>query len=121
MPRTPADLAEHECLIFSHTSLRAHWTFDGPEGPTTVAIGGKLTMDSGEALLAAAVAGHGVILQPMELLHAAIQSGLLVPLLPGYQVPTRQFHVLHAPDRRVTPKLRSFLDFAAVEFGGDRF
>jgi DNA-binding transcriptional LysR family regulator len=78
-------------------------------------------MDSGEALLAAAMAGHGVILQPMELLRAGIQSGQLIPLLPGYHVPTRQFHILHAPDRRVTPKLRSFLDFAAAEFGEDRY
>lgn len=120
IPLTPADLAEHECLIFSHTGLRTHWSFIGPKGPITIPISGKLTMDSGEALLAAAVAGHGVILQPMELLRAGIQSGLLVPLLPGYHVPTRQFHVLHAPDRRVTPKLRSFLDFAAAQFGEDR-
>jgi DNA-binding transcriptional LysR family regulator len=120
VPQTPADLVEHECLIFSHTSLRTQWTFRGPEGQTTIPIAGRLMMDSGEALLASAVAGQGIILQPMELLHAGIQSGKLVPLLPGYQVPSRQFHILHAPDRRVTPKLRSFLDFAAAEFGGEK-
>jgi hypothetical protein len=27
-------------------------------------------------------------------------------------------HILYAPDRRVTPKLRSFIDFALARFGG---
>jgi DNA-binding transcriptional LysR family regulator len=116
-PKTPSDLANHECLIFSHTGLRTHWSFDGPGGNTTVPISGRLMMDSGEALLAAAMAGHGIILQPVELLRASISSGDLLPLLPGYEVPTRPLHILHAPDRRITPKLRSFLDFAAAEFG----
>jgi hypothetical protein len=30
-------------------------------------------------------------------------------------------HMLYAPDRRVTPKVRSFLDFAAAEFGAIDF
>lgn len=120
IPQTPADLSQHECLIFSHTSLRTEWTFDGPDGRSSVAIAGKLMMDSGEALLSAALSGQGVILQPLELLRQGIETGKLVPLLPGYQVPTRHLHVLYAPDRRVTPKLRSFLDFAATEFGSEK-
>jgi hypothetical protein len=27
-------------------------------------------------------------------------------------------HILYAPDRRITPKLRSFIDFAVARFGG---
>ncbi len=39
-------------------------------------------------------------------------------LLPDHAPPPRPMHVLHAPDRRITPKLRSFLDFLAARFGG---
>jgi hypothetical protein len=28
-------------------------------------------------------------------------------------------HILYAPDRRLTPKLRSFIDFAVGTFGRD--
>lgn len=116
-PRTPGDLVDHECLIFSHTRLRTHWAFEGPDGYVDVPISGRLTVDSGEALLQAAVAGLGIIFQPLELIRASIESGQLVPILPEYKIPTRPLHVLYAPDRRITPKLRSFLDYVVAEFG----
>jgi len=117
-PSTPDDLRNHECLIFSHTMLRTHWDFEGPEGNVSVPISGRLMIDNGEALLKAALAGLGIILQSSELIQSSLETGALVPLLPGYSVPTRPLHVLYAPDRRITPKLRSFLDFVSAEFGG---
>jgi len=73
--------------------------------------------DSGEALRMAAVAGQGILLQPLELVEADLAARRLVRLLPDYEPPTRPLHILYAPDRRMTPKLRSFLDFAVKVFG----
>jgi DNA-binding transcriptional LysR family regulator len=115
--RTPWDLQEHECLGFSHTELRTHWTFDGPEGRVIVPVSGRYMADHGEPLLCAALAGLGIMLQPLELVTRSLQQGALVPLLPDYPVPSRALHVLYAPDRRITPKLRTFLDFATTTFG----
>jgi DNA-binding transcriptional LysR family regulator len=58
-----------------------------------------------------------VMLQPVELVSHSLEQGALVPLLPDYPVPSRALHVLYAPDRRITPKLRTFLDFATSTFG----
>ena len=118
-PRRPQDLRKHECLVFAHTSMRTQWSFKGPDGPATVPIAGRFSTDSGEALRAAAVAGLGIILQPSELLAEDIESGRLTKLLSKYEPDPRPLHALYAPDRRMTPKLRSFLDFAAKEFGSD--
>jgi DNA-binding transcriptional LysR family regulator len=116
---TPLDLQDHECLGFSHTELRTHWTFYGPEGMIIVPVSGRLMVDHGEPLLCAALAGLGVMLQPLELVEPYLQQGKLVPLLPEFPVPARPLHVLYAPDRRLTPKLRSFLDFSTMAFGPD--
>jgi DNA-binding transcriptional LysR family regulator len=116
---TPWDLQDHECLGFSHTELRTHWTFDGPEGRIMVPVSGRLMVDHGEPLLCAALAGLGVMLQPLELVEPYLQQGKLIALLPDFPVPSRPLHVLYAPDRRLTPKLRSFLDFATMAFGPD--
>lgn len=115
--KTPMDLQDHECLGFSHTPLRTHWTFDGLEGRISVPISGRFMVDNGEALLSAAVAGMGIMLQPAELAAEELKAGRLVLVLPEYRVPTRPMHVLYAPDRRLTPKLRSFIDFAVEAFG----
>lgn len=116
----PNDLAQHECLGFSHTELRSRWTFIGSGGELiAVPVSGKLMVDNGEALLVAARAGMGILLQSSELVRDDIAAGRLVEILPEFPVPARAFHLLHAPDRRMTPKLRSFIDFAIATFGID--
>ncbi|MCP2010713.1 LysR substrate-binding domain-containing protein [Duganella violaceipulchra] len=114
---TPMDLAHHECLSFSYTELRTHWTFDGPGGLLTVPVTGRLMIDNGEALLIAARSGMGVLLQPAELVEPEIAAGRLVRVLPKYHPPSRPLHLLYAPDRQMTPKLRSFIEFAVAAFG----
>lgn len=115
--RTPMDLQQHECLGFSHTVLRTRWTFDGPGGRVSVPVSGRFMADNGEALLSAAIAGFGILLQPMELVSAELKSGRLVVVLPEYSALTQPLHILYAPDRRITPKLRSFIDFTLEAFG----
>ncbi|VWD35945.1 LysR family transcriptional regulator [Burkholderia lata] len=118
--RSPEDLAKHECLVFSHTALRTQWTFDGPDGRVSVPIKGRFSTNSGEALRSTAVAGMGVLLQPYELVEDEIAAGRLVRLLPEYEPPARALHALYASDRQMTPKLRSFLEFAVQRFGERR-
>lgn len=114
---TPEDLTHHECLGFLHTELRTTWTFDGPEGHKSVQVKGRLMSDSGEAIVAAGLCGRGVMLQPEELVTPYLISGQLVEIMPEYQAPKRPMHLVHAPDRRMTPKLRSFVDFIVANFG----
>lgn len=113
----PEDLSNHECLVFLHTTLRTQWSFNGSNGLVNVPINGKFSTDSSEALRASAIAGQGIILQPMELVIEDIEIGKLVRVLPAFEPVPRQLHALYTPDRRMTPKLRSFLDFAALKFG----
>lgn len=114
---TPDDLIRHECLGFSHTELRTTWAFDGPTGRETVQVKGHLMSDSGEAIVGAGLCGAGVMLQPSELVIPYLQSGQLIEILPEYKAPTRPMHLVHTPDRRMTPKLRSFVDFIVANFG----
>jgi DNA-binding transcriptional LysR family regulator len=116
-PKSPADLQRHDCLGFAFRSMGARWEFDGPEGHVSVPISSRLLMDSGEALLASALAGLGIMLQPAEMVLPEINAGRLVAVLPEYRAPSLPFHILYAPDRRPTPKMRSFIDFAASAFG----
>ncbi|WP_233888006.1 LysR family transcriptional regulator [Paraburkholderia flagellata] len=113
----PQDLAFHICLGFQHPELGSHWTFCGHQGVMSVPISGRLTVDSGEALMAAARAGMGLLLQPAELVEDDIAAGRLVEVLRDFPAPSRPLHILFAPDRRMTPKLRSFLDFFVKMFG----
>lgn len=63
------------------------------------------------------LAGFGIMLQSVELVADAPASGQLLALLPQYPPPGRPFHLRYPVDRRMTPKLRSFIDFAVQAFG----
>jgi DNA-binding transcriptional LysR family regulator len=118
-PRTPAELQQHACLGFAHGAIRDAWRFHGPDGPIAVPVTSRFVVNNGQALLNAALAGLGLIYQPAALLEPDLAAGRLVRLLPDHEPPPRPMHLLHAPDRRITPKLRAFVDFALARFGPD--
>lgn len=109
--REPEDLQQHECLIFSHTALQKAWRFSTRSGDITVPVQGRLQIDDNQALLNAALAGQGVLMQPEESLVEYLADGRLIPVLADYLVPSAPLHLIYAPDRRMTPKLRSFIEF----------
>jgi len=118
VPARPEELGGHECLGFAHWAPRGEWEFRDADGVISrVQIGGRVSINSGEALRSAALEGLGIILQPEGLLCDDIAAGRLVRVLPGYTPPSRPMHILFAPDRRPTPKLRSFIDAVVEEFG----
>jgi DNA-binding transcriptional LysR family regulator len=115
-PRAPGELTSHECLGFAYGVIRDQWSFRGLAGTEKIEVSGRLMVNNGQALLAAALAGLGILLQPVALVQDEIRVGRLVRLLPDYAPFSRPMHILYAPDRRITPKLRSFIDFAVARF-----
>ncbi|GLS41706.1 hypothetical protein GCM10010869_73030 [Mesorhizobium tianshanense] len=115
-PICPEDLRHHECLGFAYGFTRDRWRFTSPDGEEEIDVKCRTVANNGQALLTLALAGLGVLMQPEALVREALSTGDLVPLLADYAVPSRPLHILYAPDRRITPKLRSFLDFAVEKF-----
>jgi DNA-binding transcriptional LysR family regulator len=115
-PRQPSDLSKHDCLGFAGSAIEERWEFSGMDGNVAVVVKSRFSANSGQALKQAALAGLGIIFQPAELTRDQIRSGGLVRVLPKWNS-TRPMHLLFAPDRRITPKLRSFIEFAARRFG----
>lgn len=117
-PATPADLAKHRSVTFS-VSARSAWRMTGPEGTVSVKVPSTIQVDSGQAVRSAALNGLGIVMQPEVLLAGDVAAGRLVKLLPGYELPSRPMHIVYLRDRRMTPKLRSFIDFVVERFGPD--
>lgn len=62
-------------------------------------------------------AGIGILLQPNELVRDDLHADRLIEILPDFSVPVRPFHLGYALDRRMTPKRRSFIEFALETIG----
>lgn len=116
-PRHPADLERHNCLAFDTWGPDHRWRFS--QGDTTVAVHarGNFVSNHGHALLAAGLAGMGIVMQNDALLAAHLGSGALVQLLPAWELPSRAVHIVRRPEPRPSAKVRSFVDFALARLG----
>ncbi|PSH59040.1 LysR family transcriptional regulator [Phyllobacterium brassicacearum] len=119
VPATPEDLTDHECLGFAYWARPPldEWEFTDAKGVYKVKVHSRFLVNNGQALREAALDGFGIILQATDMLTEDLVSGRLMRVLPNYEGPSRPMHILFAPDRRPTPKLRSFVDFVAATFG----
>ena len=118
-PCKPEDLVRHECLVFVSWSglAYAEWRFTKAGRAHSVGVRGRFQINDGRALLAAALDGHGIILQPEVVVRDDLDAGRLVQVLPSYAPPSQPMHLLFAARRPQTPKLRSFIDCAVKAFG----
>lgn len=119
------ELAGHACLAYAYSArsewhgAAAEWRMTGPEGPAAVQVSSRIRCDNAQALRQAALAGAGVVMLPEVLLSQDITSGRLVALLPDYEFPSRPLSLVYLRDRRMSPKLRGFIDFIVERFGTD--
>jgi DNA-binding transcriptional LysR family regulator len=110
-PMHPSDLVHHECLRYIGWADGPRWTFSGPEGEIEVVVKSRLTINSAFAIRYAALAGAGIVLMRDELLAEDIAAGRLKVLLPDYKTQSRVRQILWLKNRKMTPKLRAFIDF----------
>jgi DNA-binding transcriptional LysR family regulator len=118
-PYSVADLANHNCLGYtlSETVAADRWSF-GADGAVTVSVSGNLRTNNGDALVAAALAGQGLIYQPIFLVSAELRSGTLIAVSldhPTIELPG--IFAVYPSDRRPPAKVRTFIDFLAQRFG----
>lgn len=111
-PSEPADLQRHECLGQAHWSQPANypWRFVRDGRIYALQVRSRLRVNDPKALLTAAIDGFGIVLIAEDLARQGLATGQLVRVLPGFATPSRPMHLLFRPDRRQTPKLRSFID-----------
>ncbi|HHM8840639.1 TPA: LysR family transcriptional regulator [Pseudomonas aeruginosa] len=120
-PREPADLAGHECVGFSAwpSAFSRQWRFVRDGAEHAVAVGSRLNLSDWGAMYAAALDGYGIVFGYERAVATDLAAGRLVRVLEGYELPARPMHLLYAADRRMTPKLRAFVDWMLRALGPD--
>lgn len=117
-PRTPDDLAQHNCLNFTH---RTHWnTWPFTTAPRGVKAVGSLGADQGDMLMQLAVHGAGVVRLAEFHIRGEIAAGRLVPILQQHQPDQAEpLFMIYKSRRYLTPKVQAFIDFLDRRFGAE--
>jgi len=116
-PVKPEDLAAHDTLTYAYAPNARTWQlFDATGAMHEVRAGGSLHANNGDILIAAAVAGLGIVCEPDFLVGAELQSGRLLPLLPGYVGRRADIWAVYPSRRHLSVKVRLFVDHVAALF-----
>ncbi|ELW9450181.1 LysR family transcriptional regulator [Burkholderia cenocepacia] len=84
-PRTPRELADHDCLTVSSRQGRSMWRLQGPRGTQEISIDSRFSVNDMRVVMQACLAGLGIALVPQVLAAAAIDESKLARVLPAYQ------------------------------------
>jgi len=103
----------------AHRIVRFRWRSSASSpyvlqrGEETVTIRGQhvLSIDDGNAYLAAGLAGMGALWLPDYMARAAVASGALLPLFADWQIAPMAMSLAYPPNRHLSKKLRVFIDW----------
>jgi DNA-binding transcriptional LysR family regulator len=114
------DLKNHRCLGYtlSHAASPSSWSF-GRNGDVRVPISGPLRAGNGDALVAAAIAGMGVIYQPTFIVaNAVAENKLEIIELDHPPFDFGNIYAVYPPNEHLPAKVRVFIDFFVERFAG---
>jgi DNA-binding transcriptional LysR family regulator len=118
LPKTPDDLANHNCLAFTFrdTRLARLWRFATADGQITRSPEGNMTFSDGAAVCEATCVGYGLAQLHDYYLDHEIARGKLVSVLDRFSPTPEPIWLVYPQTRHLTPKVRAFVDFMAAQF-----
>ena len=114
-PREPADLAAHDCIVFTGTTPTDTWSFasyPGSDSLKPVRVRSRLTVTEAEAAITSAAAGHGVTCVLSYQIERELKRGRLKLILERFEPRPVPVHIVYPEGRLSAAKTRAFVDFA---------
>jgi DNA-binding transcriptional LysR family regulator len=114
-PKTPADLAAHDCIFGPGNFGRDSWSFSRNGTETSVDVRGRIHTTSGPGVFASVMAGLGVAMVSTVMAGPEMRAGALVPLLRSYKLTPVDVHAVFPGGPRPSIKVRALVDFLAQD------
>ena len=111
LPVSPADLADHACLVHHPAP---DWPLTGADGLQRVVPPPGMRSSSLMYLQQAAVHGAGIAMLPAFMCRRELAGGQLVELLAAYPPLPNQYFAVYPTRTHVSAALRAFLDFVGT-------
>lgn len=114
---SPQDLSRHACLCFPPLWRDGHWQLVAKQREERVPISGTIVSNSAEVLRTSALGGVGIAMLPTWAVADDLRCGTLETVLPGWAPPASVIHAVYPDNRRMSAKVRSFVDHLARHIG----
>lgn len=117
-PTGLAGLTEHPAIGYLNVQSTQLWQFVDEKGSIVgLPMQGRITANNGEAMRDMAIAGLGVTILPLFIVHDALANGRLVRLVEHLTPVPLPISVVWPPIKPMPMKLRAMVDHLADVFG----
>lgn len=117
-PAHPDDLARHNCIGYTNRVVGNCWVLEREEEKHVVTTSGSFRSNSGDMNRTAALAGHGIICEPLFIVGDDLDAGRLVRVLPGFETIPTQLQAIYLPINRTCPRVRALIEFITEALAG---
>ena len=113
-PRSPRDLAQHDCLGYTYVPNPDRWRFLRASGEEeVVTLRGPLRANNADALRPMLLAGLGLAVQPEFAVSEDLKAGLLEVLMPEWTMPPISVNLVTPPGRHRPARVAAVIEFLA--------
>jgi len=109
VPRVPADLADHETVLFSQSGNVWNFTREGAE--VSVLVRGRARFSAAEGIRAAVLADLGLAIASDWMFAPELADGRVLRLLESWALPDIDLWAVFPTGRLATAKARAFAEF----------
>jgi DNA-binding transcriptional LysR family regulator len=113
IPKTPAELVDHNCLLYSGLTESSNWPFVGPEGRFSVPVRGNLSSNSVETIRTGVLAGVGIGLFAKVSLADELRHPDVIRVLDEFISDVRDVSLIWPKRRFVPARVRRATEFFA--------
>ncbi|WP_425071017.1 LysR substrate-binding domain-containing protein [Sagittula sp. S175] len=110
VPQAPAEIAGHKIVGFLLAGHLTSWTLTGPAGTTTVDLDPTVRVGNSLVLRDLLIAGQGIGTLPDFVSNEAEARGMLVRVLPDWELPAPEIFAVTASRLGMDAKVTAFLD-----------
>lgn len=109
VPQTPADLAQHQAVVYSQAS--SGWIFRRGSTEISVSVHGRVRVSAAEGLRAAVLADMGVTIASDWMFAPELESSAVQRVLEAWELPSIDLWAVFPTGRLASAKARTFAAF----------
>jgi LysR family transcriptional regulator, transcriptional activator for dmlA len=110
-PRTPADLARHNCISIHHgDDAYGLWRLSSGRRSAAVKVSGSMSTNDGDIAVAWALDGHGILMRAEWDIARYLRSGRLRQVLENYATPPADIYAVYPQRHQTSRRVTAFVD-----------
>src|SRR5262249_34579653 len=109
-PKSPQELAHHDCLLFGAGSNTVTLRLEKNGTPVQAAVHARALVSDFGIVYGMAIAGLGIALLPAFRCVEDLRAHRLERVLREWEAPATPIHLIYPSTRHLSPKVKAFID-----------